>query len=251
MNAAEHAIRGLASASDAVLIETRDAGRHVIEGSLVTIDTLVVPTGSMCLRIQHSGMRSLAILHNHEPFGRSVIRTMRDAPMEGIATVIGASRAMVPVSPDRWSWTSDAEVRHARLVDALTAAAAACVVRDPELDYAECMLAWDGSQPLPSFAQSGSMQAPTSSEVMDRALRSIGPIHTACGSRTWQVFGPIMGGEGPEWGDAAHDGITFDQETTIAFDVPDALSRMRAISAGAAAADRLGIDIAELVEDVD
>jgi hypothetical protein len=251
MSASLHAIEGLRTAENAVLLETISLGRHRIAGCGVSIDTLVVPTGSAWLRIAHSRRRSLVVVHSHEPFGRSVIATMRERPMDGLSLVSSACRDLVPVDSGRWSSAPDATDRQSRLRDALTAAAAACAVRDPELDYAECMLAWDGAEPLPSFAQSGSIQAPRAAETLLETLRSIGPVPTVFESRTWQVVGEIMGGDAPEWGDDAPDGITFDNETTCSLDVPDALSRMRAISAGAAAATRLGLDIATLVEDCD
>lgn len=246
-DAVTHAIGTLSSLRlDGIAVDTVGRGRHVLAAADATIDTLVVPTGSAWFRIAARDAISLAVVHGHEPFGRSIISMLDERPLDALQALTVRCRGLVTLDDGRWSASPDARKRRRYAADLLDASCTACIARDDALEYAETMLEWDGDEPLVSFASSGSLDAPTPSALLTDLLRTNGFVETVAGCTTWQVVGSLFGGTAPSW--SSPDGIVFDRGDSVSYDVDGVVTRMRAIASGSSAAERVGVEVADLLD---
>lgn len=246
-DAVAHAVRTLCDLRiDDAAVETVGRGRHVLTTAGTTIETMVMPTGSAWFRIAECGSISLAVVHGHEPFGRSVISMLDASPLDAAAALSLRCRDLVMLDDGRWSASPEATLRRRYAADLLDASCTACMARDEALEYAEAMLEWDGDEPMVSFASSGSLDAPRPSALLIDLLRANGFVETVAGCTTWQVVEGLLRGDAPSW--RSPDGIVFDRGDSVAYDVVDVVMRMRAIASGSSAAQRVGVDVADLLE---
>ena len=218
-------------------------GRRIVRARGVEADTLATPTGSAWIRMVAEGRASLCVVHDLDATGRAAVKRILDddaaGALRGLARLAVDSRE---IGRGVWSPDVDGKDRRTRLRLVMEAALGACVVRDPALDIAQCIVSWAPGETLISFAHSGELKAPAASDDMTALVRSIGSVRSFVATRTWPVAGGIMRGLAPAWRPGAPDGVSVSDEEEMVVEGTDALSRMRIVSNGARAASTLGID---------